>query len=484
VNRGATLAAATLTALLVAIGGLLASRDAPVSIALVPIAAAFVPYAFFLAFEPAGPRWLPLALAALASVVLIAAPPLLSDDVYRFLWDARVLAHGIDPYRYAPDDPALFALRDELWSRINHPEIPTIYPPLSQALFSIADAFAHHPASIKTLASVIHLSTAWLLSRTCSDARASWLYVLNPLALIESGMSGHLDAVVGAGLLVVLVAADRKNGWLAGAGVAVAIASKLVGLVALPVLARGSAFRWRAWLLAALAIATTAPLVTAGYGSDATSGLGNYSRRWRGNESAFAALEAASRAALSPFARSDHLHVDWLRPALEAVSDTALDPRAGLLAPKKEVPDVADFPIDLAANLLARVLAGFLLIAIAIAAARRFEPWRALRLTLLAVLLLAPQVHPWYLLWLLPIEIASSRVAAIYWSAAVLVSYTPLEAWLSSRVWTENTGARVFEYAVLFVALALELVRDEPGTRSVLSLPIEDRAGRSAPGGA
>jgi hypothetical protein len=448
VNRGATLAAATLTALLVAIGGLLASRDAPVSIALVPIAAAFVPYAFFLAFEPAGPRWLPLALAALASVVLIAAPPLLSDDVYRFLWDARVLAHGIDPYRYAPDDPALFALRDELWSRINHPEIPTIYPPLSQALFSIADAFAHHPASIKTLASVIHLSTAWLLSRTCSDARASWLYVLNPLALIESGMSGHLDAVVGAGLLVVLVAADRKNGWLAGAGVAVAIASKLVGLVALPVLARGSAFRWRAWLLAALAIATTAPLVTAGYGSDATSGLGNYSRRWRGNESAFAALEAASRAALSPFARSDHLHVDWLRPALD------------------------------------RGLAGFLLIAIAIAAARRFEPWRALRLTLLAVLLLAPQVHPWYLLWLLPIEIASSRVAAIYWSAAVLVSYTPLEAWLSSRVWTENTGARVFEYAVLFVALALELVRDEPGTRSVLSLPIEDRAGRSAPGGA
>jgi hypothetical protein len=483
VSARSTIALAATTAVLVALGGVLASNGAAPSAVLIPIAAAFLPYAFFVAYEPSGPRWLPFALAGLAALVLAFSPAILSDDVYRFLWDARVLAHGIDPYRYAPDDPALFALRDDPWTRINYPEIPTIYPPLSQGVFLVADLVWHHPSSIKLVASAIHLGCAWLLSRAF-DAKAVYLYALNPLALVECGLSGHLDAIVGAALLVSLISLRRP--WLAAAGVAIAIATKLVGLLALPVLFRVKSARWQATALSIIALASTAPLAFAGYGSDAASGLANYSRRWGGNESAFAILEGGSRSLLERFpaaGSTDHVRIDALRPWLERVEDTPLDPRASLVAEKKEVPDIADFPIDVAAGLLARVLAAVLVFAIAIVAARRLEPWSALRVTVLAALLLAPQLHPWYLLWLLPLEIAAGRVTGLLWSAAVLVSYIPLDRWLATREWAEPNAARAFEYAVVYGALALEIVRDGGTGRSVLAVSIHP-AGRSQPGGA
>src|SRR4051812_23190448 len=50
--------------------------------------------------------------AVLLRAVQFCAAPSLSDDVFRFLWDGRVQAAGINPYLYPPDDPALAGLRD------------------------------------------------------------------------------------------------------------------------------------------------------------------------------------------------------------------------------------------------------------------------------------------------------------------------------------------------------------------------------------
>ncbi len=55
-----------------------------------------------------------LALAVLPRLILLASTPALSDDLYRYIWDGKVSAAGIDPYRYAPADPALAPLRDGL----------------------------------------------------------------------------------------------------------------------------------------------------------------------------------------------------------------------------------------------------------------------------------------------------------------------------------------------------------------------------------
>ncbi|MFD0327746.1 hypothetical protein ACFQZC_04655 [Streptacidiphilus monticola] len=49
--------------------------------------------------------------AAALAVTGLLAPPRTSDDAYRYVWDGRVQAAAVSPYRYAPDDPALARLR-------------------------------------------------------------------------------------------------------------------------------------------------------------------------------------------------------------------------------------------------------------------------------------------------------------------------------------------------------------------------------------
>jgi hypothetical protein len=57
-----------------------------------------------------------LILAGAAALPLLAGlgPPRSSDDLYRYLWDGRVQAAGINPYRYVPAAPELAGLRDDV----------------------------------------------------------------------------------------------------------------------------------------------------------------------------------------------------------------------------------------------------------------------------------------------------------------------------------------------------------------------------------
>ena len=65
--------------------------------------------------------------------------PLLSTDIYRYIWDGRVQAAGINPYRYFPAHDALAHLRDAtIFPRINRADYAvTIYPPVAEFFFLI-----------------------------------------------------------------------------------------------------------------------------------------------------------------------------------------------------------------------------------------------------------------------------------------------------------------------------------------------------------
>ena len=83
--------------------------------------------------------WLVLLVAAALRLPLIVSPAFLSTDVNRYVWDGRVQAAGVNPYRYMPGDPALARLRDDqVYPRINRAEYaPTIYPPAAQVIFAV-----------------------------------------------------------------------------------------------------------------------------------------------------------------------------------------------------------------------------------------------------------------------------------------------------------------------------------------------------------
>ena len=73
-----------------------------------------------------------MAFAVILRVIMLLAPPTLSDDIYRYRWDGKVQASGRNPYAATPADPRLEELRDDEWAQINYPRIRTIYPPLAQ----------------------------------------------------------------------------------------------------------------------------------------------------------------------------------------------------------------------------------------------------------------------------------------------------------------------------------------------------------------
>jgi hypothetical protein len=445
------------------------------------VAAAFLPWALVCVSPPALERRRAVLVAMLLAlgtgVVLVAAPPLLSDDVYRYLWDARVLSHGIDPYRWAPSDPHLAWLRDEAWAHVNNPEIPTIYPPLAQVAFALADGIAHAPWAFKALALAAHVACIPLVARLAGPERggtAALLFGVHPLALVESALSGHVDAAVGLAVAAFALALVLRRGVLAAVIAGVASGLKLVGLVLAPLVAREGGRRLALALL--LALLPVGVLASAGHEGDAPPGVGQYAQRWRGNAGLYALVESATtawayHAGMEMASPPGHVRLpEALRPLLERLEGTPLDPWATVLGEKKEIPDRLDFSAEVVGSLLARVLVALFVLALVVwLVHRRVEPLWALRFTLLLTLLLAPTLHPWYVLWLLPIELACGGAAGLVLSATVLLAYDPLDAWQSARVWHEHPLAVVLEHGLVLAVFSWELLRGRSEPIGVVS---------------
>ncbi|MDX1631645.1 MAG: hypothetical protein R3234_07280, partial [Thermoanaerobaculia bacterium] len=140
-----------------------------------------------------------LLVAAFLRLFLVPLPPSLSNDVWRYLWDGRVALARENPYRLEPEDPELLELRDEVYERLDHREIPTIYPPLAITLFSIC---AGLPASVwiwKLWVVTADLLGCWFLLRLARRkglplSRTIW-YAWNPMVALETAGMAHVDAV-------------------------------------------------------------------------------------------------------------------------------------------------------------------------------------------------------------------------------------------------------------------------------------------------
>jgi hypothetical protein len=133
--------------------------------------------------------------------------PELSDDIYRYLLDGLQMLSGNNPYGLAPDEvhPSTEALA-RLLPRINHPELPTIYPPMAQYLFALGAAFGHSVAGVKALFILLDLASCGLILRLLKTLGRSYswaiLYAWHPVAVIEVAASGHVDA---AGIFFLLL---------------------------------------------------------------------------------------------------------------------------------------------------------------------------------------------------------------------------------------------------------------------------------------
>jgi hypothetical protein len=152
---------------------------------------------------------------ALRAYVLL-FDPLLSSDIYRYVWDGRVQAAGINPYRYVPADQALAFLRDgTIFPHINRIDTAvTIYPPVAQFFFLIVTRVGES-VTVMRLAllgceAVTVTLIMLLLRRMHRPLTRVIAYLWHPLPLWEIANSGHVDALMVALMLLGL--------WIALAG--------------------------------------------------------------------------------------------------------------------------------------------------------------------------------------------------------------------------------------------------------------------------
>jgi hypothetical protein len=159
-------------------------------------------------------------------VLLLFSEPIQEVDAYRYLWDGQVVASGVNPFRYSPQQvqsarqsdelPSdlrrltqsrdVFPVRAEILNRVHFGELTTVYPPVSQAVFRLAALVTPNAASVTThllvmklFVVVFDLATLWivilLLRAAGRPTEWSITYAWCPLVLKEFANSGHLDSI-------------------------------------------------------------------------------------------------------------------------------------------------------------------------------------------------------------------------------------------------------------------------------------------------
>lgn len=374
--------------------------------------------------ESAAPRPAPRAFAAvlavsLAARLLLLIPPApLSDDLYRYLWDGRLGNAGIHPFAYAPVADELAPYRDGVvWPRINHPEVPTIYPPAAQLAFRAMDAAWPSPRSPRAAAVLADLATVALLGlllrRRGRDPAAALVYGWCPLAVLESAGGGHVDAL-GTALLTgaLAIGGGGRAARAFGAGLLLglsALVKPMAPLVA-PAVWFATGGRRRAWWVAGGAAAMLLALPYADAGARLFTGLRTYAEHWQFSDAIYSPLVAAGAG-----------------------------PRA------------------------TRVVLAALTIAFAILVGwRRRDPPAAAALAIAVALALSPTVHPWYALWLLPLLPFAppplARAGAVF---AALLPVTYVSAWNLARAgeWLQPAWMRPLVWGAPAVVLAVSALR-------------------------
>jgi len=194
--------------------------------------------------------------AALFRLSLLFAPPYLSDDIYRYVWDGRVQAAGINPYRYIPADPALAHLRDDqIYKRINRRDnAHTMYPPVAEGVWFLTTRVSESVTWMKATMIFFEGIAIWAIAQLLASfnlpRQRILLYAWHPLTVWEFAGSGHLDAIAIAFISLALLARRRNAETATGLALASATLVKLFPAILFPAMYKRG--RWKMPLILAI----------------------------------------------------------------------------------------------------------------------------------------------------------------------------------------------------------------------------------------
>lgn len=341
-----------------------------------------------------------------ARLTLFASEPVLEDDYNRHLWDGAVAASGHNPYAQSPlavrngqapgELTALAAASRDIFGRINHKSLTTIYPPVAQAAFAIAHAI--EPWSLVAWRGVLlafDVATFLLLVQLLDAVGRSrlWvaLYWLNPVVLKEIFNSAHMEAILLPFVLLSLLLVIKCRPLWATVSLGMAAGAKFWPVILAPLVWRGllghpKRLAVAVALLGILLAVWLSPMLF--HGVHETTGLIAYADRWQTNSALFPAIEE-SVSALQ----------EWIGVTRLGPGHAARGLIAALLVGLALIVTIS--PLKGARDLIARCA-----------------------FVVAALVLLSPAQFPWYTVWLAPFLVFNPYPAFLLLSALIPLYYT------------------------------------------------------------
>ncbi len=366
-----------------------------------------------------------IGLGVLVRVILFFDLPHLSDDVFRFLWDGKLIVQGFNPFLLKPDE--LTELDPELFGVLNSQSKYTVYPPLNQALFWLTSFFGGDDYLLGTniLRSFLFLAdlgSVFLLIKLSksfgqSPLISGWFF-LNPLLVIEVVGNIHFEGFVMFFTLLLLYGLSNNQFVRSGVALGLAAASKLIPLIFLPYLFLK--FRWKKGIIISLAAVVVfgfsmVPLFSPGSFAGFRESLMLYSNKFEFNASIYYIIR----------------EIGWLLKGYN--------------------------PIETWGPWLSFSTFISIMTMSVLAIKKEWEIPPSMLWILMIYLLMATTVHPWYILTLLPLGLLSGFYFPILWSFMVFITYLGYgkDEYEISQIWI------VVEYTAVVGMAATEIFLKE-----------------------
>jgi alpha-1,6-mannosyltransferase len=362
---------------------------------------------------PAAGRGMPrLLIAALLFAVafrgaLTFQPIGIDNDMVRYMYDGRLQRLGYNPFAVIPSDPALAGTHTDETRLMPSRNAQTPYPAAAQLFFRLVVTIRDTPQAMKvSMVACDLLTIAVLIAWLRSSNRSPWLsllYAWNPLVILEIALSGHVDAL---GALWIAIAAwmlSTGRGMRAAIAFVIAVASKLLPIVLVPIFWKR--IRVRDAAVAALVLAALYfPFRSAGILP--LGAIPNVVAAIRFNGPLFKAL------------------IPWITP--QGAAAVALLAGLGVAAWMRftRTPDdPAAWAWPMAASLAA-----------------------------------APVVYPWYLLYFTPFLFTRAALPLIVWTYSVLPVYVVWHLSKQGYRWVVPQPVVWMEYGVVLMVLVAPMV--------------------------